>query len=264
MAKPVLLLTRKLPAAIEARAARDYDARLNRRRAMWAMTAPRSPAAPREARPGILCAAGDNLDAATITALPDSVKIIATFTVGSDHMDLRPPRRAVSWWPTRPRCSPSPPPRRAFTLMLMAARRAGEGERMVRAGKWDGWAPTQLMGVTLEGKRLGILGMGRIGRELAHMARGFRMEIHYRDVSRCRPNRSRVPPSTPATTPSSAPSTCCPCTSPAARRREVAERRAHRAHEARLYRHQQRPRHHGGRRGAGRGADVRPYPRRRP
>jgi lactate dehydrogenase-like 2-hydroxyacid dehydrogenase len=66
--------------------------------------------------------------------------------------------------------------------MLMAARRAGEGERMVRAGKWEGWAPTQLLSVTLEGKRLGILGMGRIGRELAGMARGFRMEIHYRDV----------------------------------------------------------------------------------
>jgi len=66
--------------------------------------------------------------------------------------------------------------------MLMAARRTGEGERMVRAGKWKGWAPTQLLGVTLEGKRLGILGMGRIGRELASMARGMRMEIHYRDV----------------------------------------------------------------------------------
>jgi lactate dehydrogenase-like 2-hydroxyacid dehydrogenase len=75
----------------------------------------------------------------------------------------------------------------AFTLLLMAARRAGEGERMVRAGKWEGWAPTQLLGVTLEGKRLGILGMGRIGRELAAMARGFRMEIHYRDVQRLPP-----------------------------------------------------------------------------
>jgi lactate dehydrogenase-like 2-hydroxyacid dehydrogenase len=70
----------------------------------------------------------------------------------------------------------------AFTLLLMAARRAGEGERLVRSGKWEGWAPTQLLGVTLEGKRLGILGMGRIGRELAAMAHGFRMEIHYRDV----------------------------------------------------------------------------------
>jgi hypothetical protein len=72
----------------------------------------------------------------------------------------------------------------AFTLMLMAARRAGEGERLLRAGNWGGWAPTQLMGVTLEGKKLGILGMGRIGRELAKMARGFSMEVHYRNRSR--------------------------------------------------------------------------------
>jgi lactate dehydrogenase-like 2-hydroxyacid dehydrogenase len=69
----------------------------------------------------------------------------------------------------------------------MAARRAGEGERMVRAGQWVGWAPTQLMGVTLEGKRLGILGMGRIGRELAAMARGFRMEVHYHGRTRLTP-----------------------------------------------------------------------------
>jgi lactate dehydrogenase-like 2-hydroxyacid dehydrogenase len=75
----------------------------------------------------------------------------------------------------------------AFTLLLMAARRAGEGERMVRAGQWHGWAPTQLMGVTLEGKKLGILGFGRIGRELAGMARGFRMEIHYRDIQKLSP-----------------------------------------------------------------------------
>jgi lactate dehydrogenase-like 2-hydroxyacid dehydrogenase len=58
---------------------------------------------------------------------------------------------------------------------------------MVRAGKWEGWAPTQLMGVTLKGKKLGILGFGRIGRELAAMARGFRMEIHYRDINKLPP-----------------------------------------------------------------------------
>jgi lactate dehydrogenase-like 2-hydroxyacid dehydrogenase len=75
----------------------------------------------------------------------------------------------------------------AFTLMLMAARRAGEGERMVRAGQWEGWAPTQLMGVTLQGKTLGVLGFGRIGRELAAMARGLQMNIHYHDVQRLPP-----------------------------------------------------------------------------
>jgi lactate dehydrogenase-like 2-hydroxyacid dehydrogenase len=67
---------------------------------------------------------------------------------------------------------------------MAAARRAGEGERLVRAGKWDGWAPTQLLGTQVSGRRLGIFGMGRIGREIARMARGFGMEIHYRDMTR--------------------------------------------------------------------------------
>ena len=59
---------------------------------------------------------------------------------------------------------------------------------MVRAGQWEGWAPTQLLGVTLESKKLGILGFGRIGRELAGMAGGFGMEIHYHDIARLPPN----------------------------------------------------------------------------
>ncbi len=75
----------------------------------------------------------------------------------------------------------------AMMLILMAARRAGEGERLVRAGHWTGWAPTQLLGTEVSGRRLGIFGMGRIGRELARIARGFEMEIHYR-------NRTPLPP----------------------------------------------------------------------
>jgi glyoxylate reductase len=73
-------------------------------------------------------------------------------------------------------------------LLLAAARRAGEGERMVRAGEWSGWAPTQLMGVHVAGKRLGIFGMGRIGRAVAHRARAFSMKIHYHDMQRLAPD----------------------------------------------------------------------------
>src|SRR5208283_5785222 len=68
----------------------------------------------------------------------------------------------------------------AMLLILAAARRFGEGERLVRSGTWQGWAPTQLLGTQISGRRLGIFGMGRIGREIARMARGFGMEIHYR------------------------------------------------------------------------------------
>jgi len=182
-AKPVLLVTRKLPEAIEARAARDYDARLNPDDAMWATDGAQIARRAADAKAnGILGAAGDAFDAACVKALPDSVKIVTTFSVGFDHIALDAAKARGIAVTNTPEVLSFATAETAFTLLLMAARRAGEAERMVRAGKWDGWAPTQLLGVTLEGKRLGILGMGRIGRELAGMARGFRMEIHYRDV----------------------------------------------------------------------------------
>lgn len=188
MPKPVLLLTRKLPEAIEARAARDYDARLNSADEPWyrdGAEIARRAAAINAA--GILCAAGDPMNAATIAALPGSVKIIATFSVGFDHIALDAAKARGIVVTNTPEVLSFATAECAFTLMLMAARRAGEGERMVRARRWEGWAPTQLMGVTLEGKKLGIAGFGRIGRELAAMARGFRMEIHYRDLHRAPP-----------------------------------------------------------------------------
>jgi lactate dehydrogenase-like 2-hydroxyacid dehydrogenase len=188
MPKPILLLTRKLPEPIEARAARDYAATLNSADDPWyrdgAEIARRAAALGAQ---GILCAAGDPMNAATIAALPDSVRIIATFSVGYDHIDLAAAKARGIVVTNTPDVLSFATAECAFTLMLMAARRAGEGERMVRAGKWDGWAPTQLMGVTLEGKALGIAGFGRIGRELAAMARGFRVKIHYRDLRRAPP-----------------------------------------------------------------------------
>jgi lactate dehydrogenase-like 2-hydroxyacid dehydrogenase len=186
MPKPVLLVTRKLPPAIEARAARDYDARLNPEDAPW-NTDGAEIARRAQGADGILCAAGDAMGAATINALPDSVKIVATFSVGYDHLDLAAAKARGIAVTNTPEVLSFATAETAMTLMLMAARRAGEGERLVRAGQWKGWAPTQLLGVTLEGKRLGVLGFGRIGREVAQMARGFRMEIHYRDVRRLPP-----------------------------------------------------------------------------
>ena len=186
MAKPILLVTRKLPEAVEARAARDYEARLNPGDEPWfrdgAELARRA-----EGAAGILCAAGDPMGAATIAALPGTVKAVATFSVGTDHLDLGAARARGIVVTNTPEVLSFATAEVAFTLMLMAARRAGEGERLVRAGRWGGWAPTQLMGVTLEGKRLGIVGLGRIGRELARMARGFRMEVHYHNPRRLDP-----------------------------------------------------------------------------
>jgi lactate dehydrogenase-like 2-hydroxyacid dehydrogenase len=188
MSKPVLLVTRKLPDEIEARAARDYDARLNPQDEPWATDgAEIARRAAAVGAAGVLGAAGDKLDAACIAALPDSVKIVTTFSVGTDHIALDAAKARGIVVTNTPEVLSFATAETAFTLMLMAARRAGEGERMVRAGRWKGWAPTQLMGVTLQGKTLGVLGFGRIGRELAAMARGMQMRIHYRDVQKLPP-----------------------------------------------------------------------------
>ncbi len=182
MAKTRLLVTRRLPSAIEARAARDYDAVLTP--SDIPMTDVAAKAAGAEA---IICCPGDAFDAALIAALPDSVKVIATFSVGYDHVDaVAAHARGIAVCNT-PDVLSVATAECAMLLILAAARRAGEGERMVRAGKWEGWAPTQLMGTQVSGRRLGIFGFGRIGRELARMARGFGMEIHYHDIARLPP-----------------------------------------------------------------------------
>ena len=136
MAKPVLLVTRTLPAAIEARAARDYDARLNPCDAHWA--ADGAEIARRAAgccAAGILGAAGDGLDAACIAALPESVRIIATFSVGTDHIDLGAAKARGIVVTNTPEVLSFATAECAFTLLLMArasgwcARGAGRAGR---------------------------------------------------------------------------------------------------------------------------------------
>jgi glyoxylate reductase len=184
MSKPVLFVTRRLPQAVEARAARDYDARLN------PDDTPRTGADIIRLAQGadaILCCPAEKLDAATIAALPASVKAVGTFSVGYDHIDVPALHARNIPLCNTPDVLSVATAEIAMMLILTAARRAGEGERLVRSGKWGGWAPTQLIGTQISGRRLGIFGMGRIGRELARMARGFGMEIHYHDIARLPP-----------------------------------------------------------------------------
>lgn len=182
MAKPTVLVTRKLPEGVQDRLTATFDARLNPTDEPWSTDgAAIARRAAETGAAGILCAAGDALNGQTIAALPDSVRILATFSVGTDHIDLAAAKARGIVVANTPDVLSFATAEIAFTLLIMAARRAGEGERLVRSGGWTGWAPTQLMGTTLEGKTLGILGFGRIGRELAGMARGMRMKIHYRN-----------------------------------------------------------------------------------
>lgn len=181
MSKPVLAITRRLPRDVEARAAAEFEARLSPADLPVTAADVLRISAGADA---LLCCPAEQLDAATIAALPASIRVIGTFSVGFDHIDLAAAKARGIPVVNTPDVLSVATAECAMLLILAAARRAGEGERLVRAGKWGGWAPTQLIGTQVSGRRLGIFGMGRIGRELARMARGFGMEVHYHDIAR--------------------------------------------------------------------------------
>jgi lactate dehydrogenase-like 2-hydroxyacid dehydrogenase len=179
-----LLISRRLPPMVEQRAAASYHARLNP--ADEPYTQDRLLALAQGAD-GLLVCPGNTVDAALIGRLPASVKIVATYSVGYDHIDVKAAAQRGMVVTNTPEVLTDATADATILLMLAAARRAGEGERLVRAAQWDGWKPTQLLGTHVTGKRLGILGMGRIGQAVARRARGFDMVIHYSDIRRLPP-----------------------------------------------------------------------------
>jgi glyoxylate reductase len=178
-----LVISRRLPAPVEQRAAKSYSVRLNADDEPY--TADRLLVLAAGAD-GLLVCPGNTVDAALIARLPDTVKIVATYSVGYDHIDVKAAAKRGLVVTNTPEVLTDATADTAILLMLAAARRAGEGERVIRAGQWDGWKPTQLLGTHITGKRLGILGMGRIGQALARRARAFGLSIHYH-------NRRRLP-----------------------------------------------------------------------
>lgn len=133
----------------------------------------------------LLVTATDRLDGATIAALPQRVRALATLSVGHDHIDLAAARdRGIAVLST-PDILCDAVAEMAMLLLLGAARRAHEGSMLLYGGEWRGWSPTQLLGRDVTGGRIGIFGMGRIGRSIAQRAqRGFDMDIHYHNRSR--------------------------------------------------------------------------------
>lgn len=128
---------------------------------------------------GVVVTATDAMAAPVISALPPTVRVLATYSVGHEHIDVGAAKaRGLAVLSTPDVLSDSCADA-AMLLMLGAARRAVEGLDLVRSGRWTGWTPLQLPGTDLHGRRLGILGMGRIGRAVARRARGFAMPVHY-------------------------------------------------------------------------------------
>lgn len=121
----------------------------------------------------------DRIDSAVIQAAGPDLKLIASFGTGVDHIDLKAAQTAGITVTNTPGVLTEDTADVTMALILAVARRMGEGEKLVRKGGWHGWAPTQMLGTRLAGKRLGIVGMGRIGEAVAKRARAFGMSIHY-------------------------------------------------------------------------------------
>ncbi|UWR23162.1 D-glycerate dehydrogenase [Sulfitobacter sp. S190] len=130
---------------------------------------------------GVLPTLGDRFDGSVFADVAQPrCRILANFGVGYNHIDVDAARAAGVAVTNTPGAVTDATADIALTLMLMSARRAAEGERLVRSGAWEGWHPTQLLGMHLTGKRLGVVGMGRIGQAIAHRCHfGFGMPVSY-------------------------------------------------------------------------------------
>ncbi len=184
--KPVVLVTRKLPPKVEDRLRRDYQARLNPDDRLYSKD---ELIAQAQGAQAILPCHTEHFSADVFEQLPAEVKIIANFSVGFDHVDVEAAKKKGVVVTNTPDVLSDATAELTMMLMIGAARRASEGEKLVREGKWKDWSPAFMVGTQVTGKRLGILGMGRVGQVVAKRARGFDMTIHYHDVRRLPPEK---------------------------------------------------------------------------
>lgn len=183
--KPLVVVTRKLPDVIETRMMELFDVRLN------LADEPFSPERLIEAvrvAEVLVPTVTDRIGRAVLDHAGDQLKLIANYGTGFDHIDLKRAKERGITVTNTPDVLTEDSADMTMALILAVPRRLTEGERILRAGRWGGWSPTWMLGHRVSGKRLGIVGMGRIGQAVARRARAFQMSIHYHNRRRVHPD----------------------------------------------------------------------------
>jgi len=180
MTKPILVVTSRYPKEVEDRIDRDYDARRNPNQFPFSQQKLISTA---EGADALFITPADRLDSGFFQKISPTVKVIATYSVGFEHIDLEAAARRKIPVAYTPGVNSEATADIAMLLLLGASRRAYEAQQLVRTGAWRPLSPDMLLGWQIGGKVLGILGMGRVGQAVARRARGFGMKIHYYDTS---------------------------------------------------------------------------------
>jgi glyoxylate reductase len=179
--KPLVIVTRKLPTSVETRLMELFDTRLN---------TTDEPMSTQQLIDAVQTAdvlvptVTDRIDREVLAQAGPKLKLLANFGAGVDHIDLKTARARGLLVTNTPGVLTSDTADLTMALILAVPRRMSEGERLLRKGDWKGWSPTQLMGHRVYGKRLGIVGMGRIGSAVARRARAFGVSIHYHNRRR--------------------------------------------------------------------------------
>lgn len=189
MHRPRILITRRWPETVERHLAERYDVTLNEADVPLTAEALRSAMRSYEA----ICPTVSDVIGADIVETPGAtVRILGNYGVGTNHIDIAAARRAGIVVTNTPDVLTDATADLAILLMLMATRRAGEGERELRAHRWTGWRPTHMLGQSLSGRMLGLVGFGRIAQATARRAKhGFGMTIAYYSRRRVAPEIER-------------------------------------------------------------------------